>query len=121
MSIVKISYDIGFLVFWVPIFMNDSFIFFSLKKDVVKLIHRNKDEQSPILDLSKNNVTIIPTSLKEVTKYNSSLHTVPPIIIIFSFFSQVNTFARALLIYKSFTSITTRNWTIGKFESTCVV
>lgn len=37
------------------------------KKDVVKLIHKNKDEQSPILDLSKNNVTIIPTSLKEVS------------------------------------------------------
>ena len=40
--------------------------FFSYLKDVVKLIHKNRDEQSPILDLSKNNVTIIPTSLKEV-------------------------------------------------------
>ena len=29
------------------------------KKDVLKFIHRNKDEQSPILDLSKNNVCYI--------------------------------------------------------------
>jgi hypothetical protein len=26
-------------------------------KDVAKLIHKNKEEQNPILDLSKNNVS----------------------------------------------------------------
>ncbi len=35
-------------------------------KDVVKIIHKNKEDQNAILDLSKNNVTIIPSSLKEV-------------------------------------------------------
>lgn len=34
-------------------------VYFHLKfKDVVKLIHKNKEEQNPILDLSKNNVRI---------------------------------------------------------------
>ena len=34
--------------------------------DVAKFIHKNKEEANPILDLSKNNVTILPASLKEV-------------------------------------------------------
>ncbi|CAF0781503.1 unnamed protein product [Brachionus calyciflorus] len=35
--------------------------------DVAKLIHRNKEEQNLILDLSKNNITVIPTALKELS------------------------------------------------------
>ena len=51
--------------------------------DVLKSIHRNRDELNSILDLSKNNITVIPTALKELAHlqelylYTNRLQTLP--------------------------------------------